>query len=230
MNMGKINEDKLLSMPENFNSIVEKYDFELENPSGLKFVSDTALEIAFRLIKEGKIELVYKEGSEEYYPELMIKSKLINFCDKKITSEELLEDLKNNEQDYLTEENEWEVVCKADTINSVCKNCYYDKCPKLLAGYILYLYGKGELFEKLKEREKFRKNNVTNNKFDFVWEVKDGLKFVSDKTYEFCKKLVDNESIWVANVLTENGNVQIESTYSCDEYKKFNNEIPKLTK
>ena len=230
MNMEKNKEDKLLSMPENFNSIVEKYDFELENPSGLKFVSDTALEIAFRLIKEGKIELVYKEGSEEYYPELMIKSELINFCDKKITSEELLEDIKNNEQDYLTEENEWEVVCKADTINSVCKNCYYDKCPKLLAGYILYLYGKGELSEKLKEREKFRKNNVTNNKFDFVWEVKDGLKFVSDKTYEFCKKLVDNESIWVSNVLTDNGNVQIESTYSCDEYKKFNNEIPKLTK
>lgn len=222
-------ENKFLNMPEEFNSTVEKYDFELENPSGLNYVSDTALEIAFRLIKDGKIKLIYKPETEEYYPEIVIQSELINFCNQKITSEELLEDMKNNMENYLTNENEWEIEYKADTINSICTNCQYDKCPKVLAAYVLYLYGKGELENKLKERAEYRKNNITNNKFDFIWNVKDGLKNVSEETFEFCKKIVDNNCIWVSNVLTEDGSIKIESLYSCSEYKKFNNDITKLT-
>lgn len=230
MNMEKNKEDKLLSMPENFNSIVEKYDFELENPSGLKFVSDTALEIAFRLIKEGKIELSYKAETEEYYPQLIIKSNLISFCENKITSKELLENLKNNINQYIKEDkDEWEIICKTDTINSVCRGCNYDKCPKVLAAYVLYLYGKGELNNKLKEREEYRKKNNTNNKFDFIWNVKDGLKNVSEDTYQFCKRIVDNNCIWVSNVLNENNSVEIKSLYSCKEYTKFNNDVTKLT-
>ena len=221
----------VLKMPENINSVVEKYEFKLDNEKGLKYVSDTALEMAFLLIKEGNIKLTYKEAkSEEYYPELNISSTLSNFCKFKMTSEELLEDLKSNMQKYIVDKNDWEITCKPDTIDSVCRDCKYDKCPKAIASYILYLYSNGELDKKLKEREDFRKKNKTNNKFDFVWNVEDGLKYVDDKTYDFCKKLVDENKIWVPNILTEEGFVKIDSLYTCEEYKKINNDIEKIPK
>ena len=222
-------EKPLLNMPEEYNSTVENFAFEINNPDGLKYVSDAALEIAFRLIKDGKIELIYKPKTEKSKPELSLKSSIVSLCDYKTTSEELLEKLKNNPQEYFSKkEVSWNIGLKRN-VNNVCSNCKYDKCPKIIAGYILYLYGKGLLDEKLKEREKFRKENIVNDKFDFNWNVTDGLKNVTDATFEFCKKIVDENNIWVSNTLKD-GYVKIESLYSCKEYKKFNNDISKIAK
>ena len=227
----KVKEEKpLLNMPDEYNSTVENFAFEINNPDGLKYVSDAALEIAFRLIKDGKIKLSYKEKTEKSKSKLIIKSSVISFCDYTVTTEELLENLRNNPQKYFTKkENSWEISSDRD-INKVCPNCKLDKCPKVMAGYILYLYGKGLLQEKLEEREKFRKENQVYDKFDFIWNVKDGLKNVSDKTFEFCKKIVEENRVWVSNRLTTKNSVKIESLYTCEEYKKFNNDIKNLTR
>ena len=226
----EVKEEKpLLNMPEEYNSTVENFAFEINNPDGLKYVSDKALEIAFRLIKDGKFKLSYKEKTEKSKPKLVIKSSVISFCDYTLTSEELLENLRKDPQKYFSKkENSWEIGADRD-INKVCSKCKFDKCPKIMAGYILYLYGKGLLQEKLEEREKFRKENTVNDKYDFIWNVTDGLRNVTDETFEFCKKIVDENNIWVSNTLKDDY-VKIESLYSCKEYKKFNNDISKITK
>ena len=226
-------DSNLLTIPKEFNSKVEKYEFEWNTINGLRYVSDKALEIAFRLIKDGMISIKYLENEKTKKAQIAINSNITTFCDYKTTTEELLDALKTDKKKLDNRDifNKSRVVWKIDvtrSIDMVCLGCKLDKCPKIIAAYILYLYGKGQLEEKLKDREEFRKNNSVNDKFDFNWNVEDGLKKVDDETYNFAKELVKRGAIFVNNTLTPQGLIKINTLYSCSEYKTMNNEIEKI--
>lgn len=208
-----------------------KYKFDWKTKNGLKYVSDDMLKVAYALLEKGNfiLEKVEENNTARY----MLRSNVAGVCNSDITTKELLAALEKGENKlrdgviFLTKTNTFSRLTTTD-VGNVCTNCDFEKCPKHLAGYILYLRGNGLLEEKLKEREEFRKENKIHPAFDFVWNVEDGLKRVPEDVYDFCNELVNKGCIRVQTTLVDDKFVRIYSSYKCSEYKMINLDKTKI--
>ena len=216
-------EDKLLKLAETYDK-KQKIDFIWEQKSGLRYVSDKSLELVYEILTNLEISLEEKEGK------IKIKNNLMAVCDFKRTTEELIENIRNNKEEIITKNATMFTVDKKLTINRICKDCKFQKCPKHIAGYILYLIDRGELREKLDDRRKFRQENKeVNDVFAFEWQFGDVLKLISNEYFEFCKTLVDKGYIYIDKYLNNDEKyITIYTPFSCEDYKIMNGDIGKI--
>ena len=105
----------------------------------------------------------------------------------------------------------------------VCDTCYYSRCPSFVIAYVGYLKGKGLLEAKLQDREIYEKGSVSNNFFDFIWEIENGVKNVSQNIFEGAEYLARNNLVNVGRNLKENLYVKINFAYACNELWKYVN-------
>lgn len=212
-----------LKMLEAHNSEKKKYEFEWNEPSGLKNASDKVLDTAYRFIKYGGIKLSLDEKNQ-----INIYSNIAWLCDNNTTTDELY----NAFVDSNSSINERKIICEKTStfsclptkIEAVCRECKFEKCPKKYAGYVLYLYNNGLLEKALEERKKYREENEHNDYFNFVWKTNDGLKKVSKTIFDFAMALCDNGVIWIDRI-SVNNKLKIHSYYSCQDYRNLNNNI-----
>ena len=231
-----------LEMIEGHNSENEKYEFEWNAKLGLNYVTDESLELAYMLIKDGAIKLKpaereRKDKNGNPYKEkyVIIESNIKGFCNYDgDTTSSVIEQIKNEkinkvEQSKIFVSKRGEYSIYSLSFDNICYGCGFQTCPKQLAAYILYLKNNGKLEEVLKERRTFRdKEKVDNSIFRFKWEVKDGLKCVNEKIYQYAEELVKRNIIFVKPLITPNGYVEIRSTIDCKTFKMMNAEIDKL--
>ena len=209
-------------------SLNEKTELVWESKNGLRYISDKSLEIAYKFIENGSISVSIKPDKKT-----VINNNIINLCDKKYDTDQLYDALKNKEgvlngnKIFRTKNSDFIRALNYD-IDKTCFDCKFEKCPKYIAAYILYLKNNGLLEEKLKDRDEFRKNHKLNDKFDFDWIVEDGLKNVPENLYRFCEELVNRKVIWVDNTLSNDKFVTINSAFSCNDYRLLNYDIDKL--
>ena len=210
----------------------KRYNFEWNPINGLRYVSDKNLEIAYKLIEKANMNLRKEEINGK--DKIVLTSNIIGFCDYKTTTDELYNiltegiDKLDNKEIFLKETSEFTTVTNIN-INTVCVGCKFDACPKRIATYIKYLQDQGELEDKLKDRDEFRKNNVVNDKFEFNWDIEEGLRNVPDRVYNFCKKQVEKGYVFVDNILNNNGYVVIRNVLSCNELRKMDFKEEKLS-
>ncbi len=209
-----------------------KYDFEFNAPNKLRYIGDDTLKIAYEFIKKGNIQLKYEKKEENKEGELKIISKIIGMCNfENNSTKEILLSLKNNceinGKKLFIEKSAVYNVDDSTPLERVCKGCNFDKCPKLVAGYVLYLRNNNMLQEALKDREEFRKENNVNDVFAFSWNIEKGLKNVGEKTYNYASALVEKGIVDVNKTLYE-GYVRINSLYSCEQYKSMNESIESI--
>ena len=223
--MDEVRENKIEDILINYmNSMKEKknYDFELEYENGLNYATDESLELAYQIILKGNIELSAKDSKT-----IIIENDLYGFCENKNTTEQLLSRFKKG--DNLNTKRGAYTIYGSTPLERICYGCNYQRCPKHLAGYIFYLMSKGTLEEKLEARAKFRANNKLNDIYTFEWNYGDVLRIIPDKTYEFCKKLVDENLVYVDKYLIEPDNlVKIHTTYSCSDFKMMFEDASKI--
>ncbi len=201
----------------------KNYDFEWKQTNELKYISDKSLELAYKLLEKGNFSLkILKDAKTE---KICVSTNVRNLCDESFTTNELLDILKSKGNKIFTDSKSDFTANKDKSIEKLCYKCEYEKCPKHIAGYILYLRNTGKLKEKLQEREKFRKDKLNiNDKYAFVWNVEDGLKKIPQNIFEFAEKLVDKECIYVDRCLTDNGKVKILTAIKCSEYTLYETE------
>ena len=221
--------EKEIDMPDlSGNSEIATYAFEFNAKNGLKYISDEMLEISYEFIRKGNMSITLDDKNK-----FRIKSNIISLCGLKMNTNELYHAVKKNEKInekaiYAEKISDFNFGAK-QLLDSRCEKCPFQKCPKKVAAYILYLKNNGLLREKLLERKNFRKNlPEINNEFDFIWNIENGLKEIPNKTFEFCNELVNRKFVYVENILNANGKMVIRSAFSCNEYKVFNEEIANI--
>lgn len=215
--------EKLIDRLNFGNSEKNIYDFEWDEDELLNYADDSSLEIAFRLIDNGKMSL-QKEGDK-----ICISSYINTFCYEAKTNEDYFKECEiNPKHKQLNNSSVWRYKIGHPMDTTVCHDCKYQSCPKLLAAYILYLKNQGKLKEKLNKRNEFRNENNTLNSY-FLFELKNnnGLKKIDDASFEFAKKLVDKDYIRMARCLIK-GRIDIESICSCRELQLSNMDIEKV--
>ena len=225
----------MISIEELNNYLIDKdkYEFEIcEIPNKLNFVSDKALNLAIELIKIGNFSLKREEKNKKnvYY----VKNYICNLCDlgrsEGCPEDSVMLKLYENQANLIVKESRTSTFYDGQKFGGyTCKNCNFEKCPKAIAGLILYYLNRGELESVLQEREEFREKNPNISPyFDFTWNNNIGVKEMTDSDYEFCKALVDKGIVYVSNILSKNNSIEIETKLSCKEYAIINNDINKL--
>lgn len=204
------------------NSEIKNYAFDINAPNGLKNITDEMLEISYEFIRKGNMSLEINAKNK-----ILLKSNIISMCKLKLSTEELLQKAKKDDKTIYKDKFAEFSFSASASIDIRCKDCTYQKCPKRVAAYILYLKNNGLLREKLVERKKYREEVETNEYFDFVWKAPNGLKEVPKKTFDFCNELVERGIVYVENVLTDN-KIKICSSLSCGEFKLINEEIENI--
>ena len=216
MEKEKTIEEKILEFAETVKK--QKYDFEWTANNGLNFVSDESLEIAYEILNNSEIKLEVKDGKTFIY------SRIAPICErmkKDLTSETLLKLLKKKDSSIILGK-EKELLpfnTYGFTIDTVCYNCKCQRCPKLIAGYIYYLICNGTIKEILEKRKEYRDKNNPNRMYAFDWKFGDALKIISDEMFEFSKKIVDENRIFVSTDINKSGYVNIKTQYSCTDFK-----------
>lgn len=198
-----------------------KFNFDAKN--GLRYVSDESLELALILLENTEIDLECRKINN--IDRVIIKNKYVSLCNYNDSTSDLKEKLKSNLNNY-TQKNMGEYVGYTE-LDYICTDCKYQKCPKYLAGYLVYLMRNKLLDEKLKDRENFRKSNNPDDYFCFKWNFGDSLKMIPDDVFLFAQELVKRGYVYVKNVL-EKDCVKMYTAFSCDEYKIFNNDIGRI--
>lgn len=216
--------DEIINRLNNGNSEKKKYDFEWNNKNKLRFISDKTLEIAYRIIELGKITLSESKNKNE----VVMNLNIISFCNNITTTDDLYdafasEDLKLNDKDIVSSEPA-EFQWNKQNVEKVCGDCKFEKCPKMVAGYILYLLNNNLLKDYLEDRKEYRKANEYNDYYNFVWNNKDGLKYVTDDIYNFAVTLCDRNIVWTSRKLVEE-KIRIFSDYKCVDYRNINNDV-----
>ncbi len=214
---------KLIELGESYEN-KQELDFEWEQKNGLRYVSDESLELVYEILVNMQISLENKDTK------VVIKNNLMNVCDFKTTTKELIEKIKNNKQEVTLEKPGIFTIDKRLTVNRICINCKFQRCPKHIAGYILYLIDKGQLKEKLEDRKKYReKNKELNDLFAFEWKFGDILRIIPDEMYTFCQTVVDRNYAYVARFLNNDEKyITIYTPFSCDDYKLMYGDLDKI--
>ena len=235
----KTDYEHALEVLEGNNSEVKRYDFDWQTPHRLKYVSDEALEIAYSFLKKGEgklksVERMIKDQNGNPLKEkyLIFESNIKGLCNfDGTTLDDLKEQLnaeKGNSELFNYKGNEFSIYNNS-SFDFICFGCKFQTCPKMLAAYILYLKNIEKLEEALEERKKFREETENVNPFfRFEWNVKDGLKKVDEDIFKYSYELVKRNIVYVKTLLRKNGNVEICSAISCQDFKVMNAEIDKL--
>ena len=238
----KTDYEHALEMIEGHNSENDKYEFEWNAKLGLKYVSDESLELAYMLIKDGAIKLKpaerdRKDKNGNPYKEkyVIIESNIKSFCNyDEDTTSSVIEQIKNEKTNkveqskiFISKRGEYSVY--SFNFDNICYGCGFQTCPKQLAAYILYLKNNEKLEAALNERREFRTKEETDNSiFRFKWEVKDGLKYVDEKIYNYAEEVVKRGIVYVKPLIDSDGYVEIRSAIDCKTYKMMNADISKL--
>ena len=208
-------EKKLLELS---NSIENKQEinFEWKQKDGLRYVSDESLELAYEMLINSKITISLKEEK------IQINNNLINLCNKKYTTKELLEKIKNDKASLIENNNAMFTINRDLTINRICIDCKFQKCPKHIAGYILYLIDKNQLKEMLEDRKNFRAMSSglnDNDTFSFEWKFGNILRIIPDDMYDFCNAMVEKGLVYVDRYLLNDELVYVRTPFSCEDIK-----------
>ena len=131
-------EQKLIDLAAKYSE--DKIDFVWDLSDGLKNVSDETLELAYELLLRTEIKL------EEKDKKVIIRNGYNSFCDYKSSTSDLLEETRNSSTKTKPLSTSYSVGI-ACSLNRVCENCHYKKCPKHVVGYIYYLMVKGKFVE-----------------------------------------------------------------------------------
>ena len=228
--------EQILKRIEEGNSEKKEYDFEIPNTiNKLNYVSDKALELAIEMLSIGEFSI---QSTSNKRQQIIIKNSLFSLCDNKLDEDELLKRIQTEPDKVLVRKEKREgnrfLVEDAEALynyfyGDVCRNCKFEKCPKALAAYVLYLYNQNELADALIEREEFRSNHTKLSPyFDFEWDTKVGVTEINDDDYAFCEELVNRNIVDMANVTDKEGLMFIYSQISCDEYAIINNQISQI--
>ena len=88
--------------------------------------------------------------------------------------------------------------------------CEHSECPKSLLLVLLWLAQQNKLEEYLAKRPE----NV--GYFKFKWEIKDGVKYITEELYQMARTIVDNKMIKVMPFITDN-KVRMVSMVNCKD-------------
>lgn len=216
-------EEKLIKLSESLEN-KQELNFEWNQKDGLRYVSDESLELAYEMLSNFKISIALEEKK------IAINNNIINLCATNYTTNELLQKIRNNKEEFVANSAKF-TVGKDLTINSICKDCKFQKCPKQLAGYILYLIDKNQLKEKLEDRKKFREQSSglnDNDTFSFEWKFGNILRIIPDEMYDFCNAILERGYVYVNRHLEDNKNVVIYNPFSCDDIKLMYGDIERI--
>ena len=205
--------DELIKLSKEIN-LPENIDFDWVQKDGLRFVNDESLKLAYEIIKKVTIRFEQNEKKDK----IIIKNNMIKVCDYKETTTSLLNMFINEDDSKVLREESDFTIDKTLTVNRMCTDCKFQRCPKHLAGYIYYLMGKGLLEEKLEDRRIFRVENVISDNYAYVWNYGDMIKMVPDDIYDYSKELVNRDTISLNRTL-KNGRIEIITKYGCTDHK-----------
>ncbi len=190
----------------------EEINFDWPQKDGLRFMNDESLELAYYIIKRNTIKFQV-DGDK-----LVIVNDMIKVCDNTETTTSLLEKFKDFENGQVTR-NESEFTTEVSlTVNRMCKECKFQRCPKHMAAYVYYLMYKGLLEEKLEDRKKFREENIISDNYAYVWQYGDILRKIPDDVYEYSKELVNRNTVSLSRLLRKD-KIEIDTKYGCMEHK-----------
>ena len=197
----------------------------------LKYVSDKSLKIALYFLEKDNLSIEVDKENDK----LIIWNNIINLCNNQYTEDELIDAIENNNwvlnDKKIIRNNKGSFKRKINyPLDHTCANCKFQKCPKYLMGYLYYLREIGLLEEKLKEREKFRKNNKVNDEFAFVLKWDNILMNASEELYNLATKMVKNDLVYVERDLNNDGLVVVRTSNYCKDFKVCNGDINKLQK
>ena len=217
-----VNKFKNIKINEN-----QEYFSELENGTGLKYVSDEMFDIVYRFLQIGNVRSEYEDIEKKN--KIRIYHTIKDFCSSKAESE-LLNSLSDSNNILQNETYRWFAVNDKGIINfRNCIKCNYSKCPLLLSAIIINYIINNEFEKKLREREEYRKKDFRSNYFEFNWNTENGLKDIPDDTFDLCEKLVDNDFIKVAPNLVDNNTLKIwYIPISCYELELLKGDFNKL--
>ena len=190
----------------------EEINFDWPQKDGLRFMNDESLELAYYIIKRNTIK--FKVDGDK----LVIVNDMIKVCDNTETTTSLLEKFKDFENGKVTR-NESEFTTEVSlTVNRMCKECKFQRCPKHMAAYVYYLMYKGLLEDKLEDRKKFREENIISDNYAYVWQYGDILRKIPDDVYEYSKELVNRNTVSLSRLLRKD-KIEIDTKYGCMEHK-----------
>lgn len=219
-NFSKI-EASLIALSENYPNMQE-INFDWQDKNELRYISDDSLELAYEILSRYKISISSSEN------EFAFTINLANLCDNTTTTKGLMEKIKKGEQG-LSSGNRTFTLGKETTINRLCRNCKYEKCPKTIASYIHYLICKNKLKDKLEDRKKYRKNKDLDPYYSFEWNYGNILRMIPDEMYEFCYKIVKLNLVYVDKFLTNNQRaIRIINQYFCSDIKLIYGDLNKI--
>ena len=207
-------ETKLIELGDSLKN-KQQLEFEWNQKNGLRYVSDESLELVYEILVNVKLSLSLKEDK------VIISNNMVSLCNYKYTTEDLIEQIRKDKKQLILDKLATYTVEKDLTVNRVCLDCKFQRCPKHIAGYILYLINKNQLKEKLEDRKKYREQTENfNDKFAFEWKFGDILRIIPEEMYRFSQEIVDKGYIHVDRSLTNNEkNVKIYSPLLCDDLK-----------
>ena len=203
------------------------YEFEWRLQNDLRFVSDKMFDIIALLLEKGNFSIQEKEEDKNLEKRLVLKNELISFCTYDISMKDLEEKLKGSKEEYYRKDGDF--TCNKNRYeDTVCTGCKFDRCPKYYAAYVLYLKNKGLLFEKLKDREEYRKNVNKSDYFTFKWTTENGLKDIPENVYKLSEDLVEKECVMINPSLNSNNLITINILHRCSDIKMSNYDINRL--
>ena len=209
--------DELLKFVNSDKYIKQNMDFEWKKGDNLNNVTDESLKVVLELMKRSSYKLNVTEN------EYILSNNIESLCTKKVDNKELLENIDS----YIKADANGSFTVKKDlTVNRMCVNCKFQRCPKHLLLYIHYLASKGKLEAKLKER---KENYNSNEYYTFDWKYNEVLKYIPEKLFDFCNELANKNLIYVTRYLVSNDvYFRIYVPFTCSELKIMDLEKDKL--
>ena len=213
-------EQKLINLSEQIkdNQII---DFEWNFDKGLRNISDVSLQLACEMLIKGKFSLKERDGK------LVISNKITNLCTYDLTTFSALKSILESDELIIQNINNFS-ISKNRSIDYICPNCKFQKCPKYLSGYIYYLMCNKQLIDKLKDRKEYRSNHIVNDIYTYTWNFGNCLRIIPDDVFEFCYTVVKNNLVYVNRNLSQDGKIIIYSALSCFDYKNLFGDVNKL--
>ena len=199
---------------------VVDYDFEWNLVNGLRFTSIEFIKLCIAILANGDISL--KKVIVDEKEKIEISNNIYNLCDYKTRDKEVDDTILKNKienGECIVKKSKFTTTPKAyENKNNVnCAKCKFSRCPEFYAGYILYLKNKGLLIDVLKDREEYRRNVFKSDYFTFEWNPKDGLKNVTEKTFNIALELLKNDMVFVEQEKKEY--IKIWLPYNCNAYE-----------
>ena len=215
---------EILERVEKLNLPTIEYDFNWNLSTGLRFVGINNLRLFLQMIEKSKFELKkVMDGDKE---KVQITTNIKSLCESRYTDNPLDENSlseKLNSGEILGDDNTF--TCSYYYYeNNNCIKCKFKKCPKYYAGYIYYLITTNRLKDVLLDRENYRRDKFVSDYYAFTWNVEDGVKNIPQKTFDFAKKLVDNDLVFLVTTLVDKDYIKIYLPFGCSEYV-FQNEL-----